>query len=143
MIYVMKKEKSFLNKKCKIFLFLPLAVVALSYLIGAADISYILNVPMIMSPMQAGMSMNMMQAGQAAGKPLSSFLKTVRQHSNRLNLQSCVTCIECQNLPAAYRPAIFYYSGIIKTISSKRKSYIKHFSSDIPHPPQNSLTLFS
>ena len=135
----MKNNKYFLNKKYKIFLFLPLAVVALSYLIGTADIGYILNVPMIMSPMQIGMSMNMRQAG----KPLPSFLKTVRQHSNRLNLQSCVTCVECQNLPAAYRPAIFYYGGVIKTISSKRKSYIKHFSSDIPHPPQNSFTLFS
>ena len=133
----MKKEKSFLNKKYKIFLFLPLTAVAVFYLIAATDISYILNVPMIMSPMQAGMSMNMRQAGQAAGKPLPSFLKTAGQHSNKLNLQSCVTCVECQNLPAAYRPAIFYYGGIIKTISPKRQYYIKHFSSDIPHPPQN------
>ncbi len=137
------KIQILLNKKYKFFLFFPLAAIAVFSLIGAPEISSMFNAPMIMSPMQAGMSMNTMQAGQAAGKPLSSFLKTVRQHSNRLNLQSCVTCIECQNLPAAYRPAIFYYSGIIKTISSKRKSYIKHFSSDIPHPPQNSLTLFS
>ena len=133
----MKKEKSFLNKKYKIFLFLPLTAVAVFYLIAATDISYILNVPMIMSPMQAGMSMNMRQAGQAAGKPLPSFLKTAGQHSNKLNLQSCVTCVECQNLPAAYRPAIFYYGGIIKTISPKRQYYIKHFYSDILHPPQN------
>ena len=139
----MKKEKSFFNKKYKIFLFLPLTAVAVFYLIAATDISYILNVPMIMSPMKAGISMNMRQAGQAAGKPLLSFLKTAGQHSNNLNLQSCVTCVECQNLPAAYRPAIFYYGGIIKTISSKVKSYVKHFSYDILHPPQNSLTLFS
>lgn len=133
----MKKEKPFLNKKYKIFLFLPLAAVALSYLIGATDISYILNVPMIMSPMQIGMSMNMRQAGQAAGKPIPSYLKAAGRHSNKLNLQSCVTCVECQNLPAVYRPVSFYYGGIIKTISSKLKSYVKHFSYDIPHPPQN------
>ena len=135
----MKKEMSFLNKRNRIFLFLPLAAVALCYLIGATEISYIFNVPMAMSPMRAGMSVNMGYAGQTAGKPLPSFLKTVRQHSNRLNLQSCVTCVECQNLPAAYRPVSFYYGGIIETISSKVKSYVKHFSYDIPHPPQNSF----
>ena len=144
----MKTDKSFLNKKYRIFLFLPLTVIAISYLIGATDISYMLNVSMIMSPMQVGMSMN---TGQAAGKlvqevkkasPLT-FLKTVSPNSNKLNLQSYVTCVECQNLPAAYRPVMFYYGGIIKTVSPKRQFYIKHFSSDIPHPPQNSLTLFS
>ena len=139
----MKKEKSFLNKKYKIFLFLPLVAVALSYLIGVTDISYMLNVPMIMSPVQAGMSMNMEQTGQVEGKQLSFFLKTAGGHSNKLNLQSYVTCVECQNLPAAYRPVMFYYGGIIKTVPPKRQFYIKHFSSDIPHPPQNSLTLFS
>ena len=148
MIYAMKKEKFFLNKKYKIFLFLPLAAVALSYLIGATDISYILNVPMIMSPMQVGMSMNMRQA---AGKPVQgvkkasplSFLKTVSPYSNKLNLESYITCIGCQSLPVAYRPATFYYGGTIKASPFKEKLYIKHFSSDIPHPPQNSLTLFS
>ncbi|MHB1703625.1 MAG: hypothetical protein ACYCS0_05310 [bacterium] len=139
----MKKDKSFLNKKYRIFLFLPLAAIAISYLIGATDISYMLNVPMIMSPVQAGMSMNMEQTGQAEGKQLSFFLKTAGGHSNKLNLQSYVTCVECQNLPAAYRPVMFYYGGIIKTVPPKRQFYIKHFSSDIPHPPQNSLTLFS
>ena len=139
----MKKEKSFLNKKYRIFLFLPLAAIAVSYLIGATDISYMLNVPMIMSPVRVGMSMNTGQAGQSAGKNMPSFLKTAGRHSNKLNLQSCVTCVECQNLPAAYRPVMFYYGGIIKTVSPKRLFYIKHFSSDIPHPPQNSLTLFS
>ena len=139
----MKKEKSFLNKKYMIFLFLPLAAIAVSYLIGATDVSYMLNVPMIMSPVRVGMSMNMRQAGQSAGKHMPSFLKTAGRHSNKLNLQSCVTCVECQNLPAAYRPVMFYYGGIIKTVSPKRLFYIKHFSSDIPHPPQNSLTLFS
>ena len=129
------KKKSFSDKKYKIFLFLPLAVVALSYLIGATDISYILNIPMIMSPMRIGMSMNMNLAGKSAKEQLPAFLKIAGRHSNKLNLQSCVTCVECQNLPAAYRPVMFYYGGIIKTVSPKRLFYIKHFSSDIPHPP--------
>ena len=147
----MKKEKSFLNKKYRIFLFLPLTAIAISYLIAATDISYMLNVPMIMSPVRVGMSMNMEQTGQSEGKLVQGvkkaspliFFKTVLPNSNKLNLQSCVTCVECQNLPAAYRPVMFYYGGIIKTVSPKRQFYIKHFSSDIPHPPQNSLTLFS
>ena len=149
----MKNNKYFLNKKYKFFLFFPLAAIAIFYLIAAADISYMFNIPMIMSPMQAGMSMNMnmRQAGQAAGKPAQgvkkasplSFLKTVSPHSNKLNLESYITCIECQNLPTAYYPASFDYGSFVKTISSPGKSYIKHFSSDIPHPPQNSLTLFS
>ena len=134
MIYIMKKEKSFSDKKYMIFLFLPLATIAICYLIGATDISYMLNVPMIMSPVRVGMSMNMRQAGQSAGKHMPSFLKTAGRHSNKLNLQSCV---ECQNLPAAYRLVMFYYGGIVKTVSPKRLFYIKHFSSDIPHPPQN------
>ena len=128
----MKKEKSFLSKKNWIFLFLPLAAVAVSYLIAATDISYMLNIPMIMSPVRVGMPMNMQQAGLTAGKQLPPFLKTAGRHSNKLNFQSYVTCIECQNLPAAYRPAMFYYGGIIKTVSPKRRFYIKHFSSDIP-----------
>ncbi len=136
MIYIMKNKKSFLNKKYKIFLFLPLAAIAISYLIGAAEISYIFNVSMIISPIQAGMSMNI---GQAAGKPLPAFLKTVGQHSNKLNLQSFVTCLECQNLSAAYYPVTFYYGRFIKTISSDRKSYIKYLSSNILHPPQSRL----
>ena len=147
----MKKEKSFLNKKYRIFLFLPLTAIAISYLIAATDISYMLNVPMIMSPVRVGMSMNMEQTGQSEGKLVQGvkkaspliFFKTVLPNSNKLNLQSCVTCLECQHLPAAYRPVMFYYGGIIKTVSPKRQFYIKHFSSDIPHPPQNSLTLFS
>ena len=132
----MKTNKSFLNKKYKIFLFLPLAAIAVSYLIGAIDVSYIfdVNMPMIMSPIQTGMSMNM---GQTVRKPSPSFLKIVGQHSNKLNLQAYATCVECQNLPVAYRPATFYYGGTIKTSPFKEKLYIKHFSSDIPHPPQN------
>ena len=141
----MKKEKSFLNKKYRIFLFLPLAVIAVSYLIGATDISYMFNVPMIMSTVRVGMSMNTEGAGQVSGKLVQGvkkaspliFLKTVSPNSNKLNLQSCVTCMECQNLPAAYRAVMFYYGGIIKTVLPKRRFYIKHFSSDIPHPPQN------
>ncbi len=131
------KKKSFSNKKYKIFLFLPLAVVALSYLIGATDISYILNIPMIMSPVRVGMPMNMNWAGKSAKEQPPAFLKIAGHHSNKLNLQSYVTCVECQNLPAAYRPVMFYYGDIIKTVSPKRPFYIKHFSSDIPHPPQN------
>ena len=88
--------------------------------------------------MRAGISMDMMHAGQTAGKPFTSFLKAARQHSGKLNLQSCITCVECQNLPAAYLPISFYYGGFIKTISPEVKSYVKHFSYDIPHPPQNS-----
>ncbi len=137
MIYIMKTVKFFINKKYRIFLFLPLAAIAVSYLIGATDISYILNVPMIMSPVRVGMPMNTERAGQSAGKPLSVFLKTAGHHSNKLSLQSCVTCVECQNLPAGYRPVMFYYGGIIKAVSPKRQFYIKHFSSGIPHPPQN------
>ncbi len=144
----MKNNKYFLNKRYKFFIFFPLAAIAIFYLIAAADISYMFNIPMIMSPMKAGMSMNM---GQAAGKPVQgvkkasplSFLKTVSPHSNKLNLESYITCIECQNLPTAYYPVPFDYGSFVKTISSPRKSYIKHFPFDIPHPPQNSLTLFS
>ena len=62
--------KYFLNKKYKVFLFFPLAAIAIFYLIGATEISYIFNVPMAMSPMRAGMSVNMGYAGQAAGKLL-------------------------------------------------------------------------
>jgi hypothetical protein len=129
-------------KKYKIFLFLPLATIALCYLIGATDISYMLNVPMIMSSVRVGMSMNMEQTegkivqGVKKSSPLI-FLKTVSPNSNKLNLQSCVTCVECQNLPAAYRRIMFYYGGIIKTVSPKRRFYIKYFSSNIPHPPRN------
>ncbi len=133
----MNKEKSFSDKKYRIFLFLPLAAIALSYLIGATDISYIFNIPMIMSPVRVGMSMNTERTFRSEAKPPSSFLKTAGRHSNKLNFQSCVTCAECQNLPAAYRPVMFYYGGIIKTVSPKRRFYIKHFSSDITHPPQN------
>jgi hypothetical protein len=137
-------RKYFLNKKYKMFLFFPLAAVAILYLIGAAEISYIFNVPMIMSPMQAGMPMQM---GQAIGKPVKGiektgllfFSKTGPQHSNKLNLESSITCVECQNLPAAYRPALFYSGSFIKTISFTGKIYATHFSSDIPHPPQNPL----
>ncbi|RZD15409.1 MAG: hypothetical protein EVJ47_03820 [Candidatus Acidulodesulfobacterium ferriphilum] len=145
------KIQILLNKKYKFFLFFPLAAIAVFSLIGAPEISSMFNAPMIMSPMQAGMSMNTMQAGQAAGKlvqgvqkasPLT-FFKTVSPNSNELNLQSYVTCVECQNLPTTYYPVSFYYGSFVKTISSPGKSYIKHFSSDIPHPPQNSLTLFS
>ena len=90
----MKKEKSFLNKKYRIFLFLPLAAIAVSYLIGATDISYMFNVAMIMSPIQVGMPMNMGRAGKSAGDQPPSFLKTAGRHSNKLNFQSYVTCIE-------------------------------------------------
>ncbi|MHB1661770.1 MAG: hypothetical protein ACYCSQ_01575 [bacterium] len=134
-----------MNKKYKMFLFFPLAAVAILYLIGAADISYIFNVPMIMTPMQAGMPMQPMQMKQATEKPIKevkkaallSFSKINPQHSDKLNSQSYITCIECQNLPAAYRPVLFYYGNIIKTASFAGKIYSKHFSSDIPHPPQN------
>ena len=141
----MNANKYFLNKKYKFFLFLPLAAIAISYLIGATDISYIFNIPMAMSPVQTEMPMQM-QMGQTTEMPVKvikkegmpvSFSKINPQHSNKLNLLSSITCVECQNLPAAYYPATFYYGGIIKTISSKVKSYVKHFSYDIPHPPQN------
>lgn len=137
----MKISNFISDKKYKIFLFLPLAAIALSYLIGAVDISYIFNVQMIMPPIQAGMPMQMKQAAEKPIKKevLLSFSKINPQHSNKLNLQSYITCVECQNIPAAYRPVSFYSGTIIKTISSKRKSYIKYFSSDIPHPPQNPL----
>ena len=137
MINIMKNKKSFLNKKYKIFLFLPLAAIAVSYLIGATDISYILNVPMIMSPSQAWMSMQM---GRTAVKSIKGIKKvTNMQHSNKLNLQSYVTCVECQNLPAVYLSALFYHGAIIKIILFNKKFYVKYFSSDIPHPPQNHL----
>ncbi|MHB1601167.1 MAG: hypothetical protein ACYCUT_06230 [bacterium] len=131
----MKADAHFLNKKFKFFLFLPLTAIAIFYLIGATEASYILNIPMIMSPAQTGMSMQM---GHTAGTPVS-FSKIKRQHSNKLNLLSSITCVECQNLPAAYYPATFYYGSIVKTITSKGKFYIKYYSPDIPHPPQNSF----
>ena len=140
----MKTDKYFLNKKYKLFLFFPLASIAVFYLIGVTEVSYIFNLQMVMSPMQAGMPM---QVAQAAGKQIKgmekasplSFLKIVSRHPNKLNLQSYITCVECQNLPAAYYPALFYYYSFIKIISSTEKSYIKHFPFDIPHPPQNIL----
>ncbi len=145
-VYVYKKmNKCFLNKKYRVFLFFPLAAVAIFYLIGATEISYMFNAPMIMTPMQVGMSMQM---GQTIGKPVkemekADFLlfpsKINPRHSNKLNLQSDVTCVECQNLPTAYYLASFDYSSFIKTISFTGKIYSKHFSSDIPHPPQNRL----
>ncbi|MHB1661056.1 MAG: hypothetical protein ACYCSQ_01495 [bacterium] len=136
----MKISNFFSDKKYKVFLFLPLAAIAISYLIGAADISYIFNVPMIMSPVQAGMPIQMKQATEKPIKEvkktaLPSFSKINTQHSDKLNLQFYITCIECRNLPAAYRPVLFYYGNIIKTASFAGKIYSKHFSSDIPHPP--------
>ncbi|MHB1679498.1 MAG: hypothetical protein ACYCTB_03175 [bacterium] len=133
-----------MNKKYRVFLFFPLAAVAIFYLIGATDISYMFNVPMIMTPMQVGMPMQM---GQTIGKQVKGmgetglpfFSKTNPRHSNKLNLQSYVTCVECQNLPTAYRPVLFYYGSFIKTISFAGKIYSKHFSSDIPHPPETYL----
>ncbi|MHB1645147.1 MAG: hypothetical protein EVG15_07485 [Candidatus Acididesulfobacter diazotrophicus] len=133
-----------MNKKYRVFLFSPLAAIAIFYLIGAADISYIFNVPMIMTPIQVGMPMQMWQA---TGKPIKKmektgspfFSKANPEHSNKLNLQSYITCVECQNLPTAYRPVLFYYGSFIKTILFAGKIYSKHFSSDIPHPPQNHL----
>ena len=137
-------NKYFLNKKYKVFLFFPLVAIAMSYLIGATDISYIFNVPMIMTSMQVGMPMQMGQT--IIGKPtkrtekasLLSFLKTNPQHFNKLTL-NFITCVECQNLPVAYQPVLFYYGSLIKTISSAGKIYIEQFSSDIPHPPKTYL----
>ncbi len=142
--YNINMNKYFLNKKYKIFLFFPLALIAISYLIGAAEISYMFNVPMIMTPMQVGMPMQM---GESLGKQVKGiekasplfFSKTNPQHSNKLNLESYITCAECQNLPSAYQPALFHYGSFIKTISFTGKIYATHFSSDIPHPPKTNL----
>ena len=137
--------KYFLNKKYKVFLFFPLAAIAIFYLIGATEISYMFNAPMIMTPMQVGMPMQM---GQTIGKSVKGMEKTALlfpskinpRHFNKLNLQSYVTCVECQNLPTAYYyPVIFYYGSFIRTILFTGKIYRKHFSADIPHPPQNPL----
>ncbi len=136
--------KYFLNKKYRVFLFFPLAAIAIFYLIGATEISYIFNAQMIMTPMKIGIPMQM---GQIIGKPIKEMEKVGLLfpskinplHSNKLNLQSYVTCVECQNLPVAYYPVLFYYGSFIKTISFTGKIYNKHFSYDIPHPPQNRL----
>ncbi|MHB1665675.1 MAG: hypothetical protein ACYCT7_10545 [bacterium] len=133
-----------MNKKYRVFLFFPLAAVAIFYLIGATEISYMFNAPMIMTPMQVGMPMQM---GQTIGKPIKEMEKAGLlfpskinpRHSNKLNLQYYVTCVECQNLPTAYYPVTFYYGSFIRTISFTGKICSKHFSSDIPHPPQNRL----
>ncbi len=145
----MNANKYFINKKYKFFLFLPLAAIAISYLIGATDISYIFNIPMAMSPVQTEMPMQMQmgQTTQTTAKVIKkeglsvSFSKINPQHSHKLNLLSSITCVECQNLPAAYYPATFYYGSFVKTIPSKGKFHIKHYSSDIPHPPQNPLAV--
>jgi len=129
----MKINNFFSAKKYKILLFFPLAAIAISYLIGAVDISYMFNIPMIMSPVQAGMPMQMHMPMQMK----QPFSKINPLHRDKLNLQSYITCVECQNLPTVYRPKLLYYGIIIKTASFAEKIYVKHLSSDIPHPPQN------
>ncbi len=131
-------RKYFSNDKYKIFLFLPIAFIAIFYLTSATDASYLLNAPLIMTPVQTAINM------RTAGRFINRTKKVYTVHFYRLMHRAQVSqnlsyfvCLECRNVPVSYKSNILTNYKFSTYISFVQPLYFNHIIRNIFHPPKS------